>query len=41
MKRANLDESAAFRRLQRLASERNLKLIQIAGSIVTADDAFG
>ncbi len=40
MKRAKLDESAAFRRLQRLASERNQKLIQIAGSIVTADDAF-
>jgi response regulator NasT len=40
MRRASLDESAAFRRLQRLASERNQKLIQIAASIVTADEAF-
>jgi response regulator NasT len=40
MRRAKLDESAAFRRLQRLASERNQKLIQIASSIVTADEAF-
>lgn len=40
MRRTKLDESAAFRRLQRLASERNQKLIQIASSIVTADEAF-
>jgi response regulator NasT len=40
MKRANLDESEAFRRLQKLASEKNMKLIEIAGSIVTAEEAF-
>lgn len=40
MKRTNLDESAAFRRLQKLASEKNMKLIDIAGSIVTAEEAF-
>jgi response regulator NasT len=40
MRRTSLDESAAFRRLQRMASERNQKLIQIASSIVTADEAF-
>ncbi len=40
MRRTSLDESAAFRRLQKMASERNQKLIQIASSIVTADEAF-
>ena len=40
MKRAELDESEAFRRLQRLASEKNIKLIEIATSIVTAEEAF-
>lgn len=40
MKRAALDESEAFRRLQKLASEKNIKLIEIAGSIVTAEEAF-
>ena len=40
MKRAGLDESEAFRRLQKLASEKNVKLIEIASSIVTADEAF-
>ncbi len=40
MKHAQLDESAAFRRLQRLANEKNMKLIDIANSIVTAAQAF-
>ena len=40
MKRAGLDESDAFRRLQKLASEKNLKLIRIAEMIVTADEAM-
>ena len=40
MKRAGLDESEAFRRLQKLASERNIKLIEIAESVVTAEEAF-
>jgi response regulator NasT len=40
MKHAGLDESEAFRRLQKLASEKNLKLIEIATSIVTAAEAF-
>ncbi len=40
MKRAAMDESAAFRRLQKLANEKNLRLIEIATSIVTADAAF-
>jgi response regulator NasT len=40
MKRAGLDEGAAFRRLQKLASEKNLKLVEIARSILTADEAM-
>jgi two-component system, response regulator PdtaR len=40
MKRAGLDEADAFRRLQKLASEKNLKLVRIAEMIVTADEAM-
>ena len=40
MKRAGLDEHEAFRRLQRLASERNRKLVEIASMILTAEEAF-
>lgn len=40
MKRSGLDEPAAFRRMQKLASERNLKLVEIASQILTADQAF-
>jgi two-component system, response regulator PdtaR len=40
MKRAGLDEQDAFRRLQKLASEKNRKLIDIATMIVTADEAL-
>jgi response regulator NasT len=40
MKRTGLDEQEAFRRLQRLASERNRKLVEIASIVLTADEAF-
>jgi response regulator NasT len=40
MKRAGLDEEAAFKRLQKLASEKNLKLVEIAKPILTADEAL-
>ena len=40
MKRAQLDEPAAYRRLQQLASERNQKMIDVANTILTADQAF-
>lgn len=40
MKRAGLDEPTAFRRLQKTASDRNLKLAEVARSIITAEDAF-
>jgi response regulator NasT len=40
MKKAHLEEHNAFRRLQRLASDKNLKLVDLARMIVTADEAF-
>ncbi len=40
MKKASLGEQDAFRRLQKLASERNLKLVEIARILVTADEAL-
>ena len=40
MKNTELDEDQAFRRMQRIASEKNLKLLEIARSILTADEAF-
>ena len=41
MKKANLDEHDAFRRLQKLASDKNNKLIEIAHMILTAEEAYG
>ncbi|MEQ8785730.1 MAG: response regulator [Pirellulaceae bacterium] len=40
MKRTGLDEPASFRRLQKLASEKNLKLAEIAVQILNAEEAF-
>ena len=40
MKKANLDENDAFRRLQRLASDKNKKLVEIAKIFLTAEEAF-
>jgi response regulator NasT len=40
MKKVGLDEQDAFRRFQKLASEKNLKLVELARMIVTADEAF-
>lgn len=40
MKRVGLDEVEAFRRLQRLASDQNKKLVEIAQMILTAEAAF-
>ena len=40
MKKASLDENEAFRRLQRLASDRNKKLVEVAQMIVMAEEAF-
>ena len=40
MKRAGMNEQDAFRRLQKLASEKNRKLVDISSMIVTADEAL-
>lgn len=40
MKKANVDEADAFRRLQKLASEKNRKLVEIASMILTAEEAL-
>lgn len=40
MKRSGLDEHDAFRRLQKLSSEKNLKLASLAQMIVTAEEAL-
>lgn len=40
MKRAGIDEQSAFRRLQKLASENNRKMVEIAQSILTAETAL-
>ncbi|MCA9070877.1 MAG: response regulator [Planctomycetaceae bacterium] len=41
MNRACLNEADAFRRLQKLSSEKNRKMADIARTIVEADEAFG
>ncbi len=41
MSKAGLDEHDAFRRLQKLASDKNKKLVDIAQSILTAEEALG
>lgn len=40
MRQTGLDEPAAFSRLQKLASDKNKKLIEIAQTILTAAEAF-
>jgi response regulator NasT len=40
MRRTGLPEHDAFRRLQRLASDRNRKLADVARMILTAEDAY-
>jgi two-component system, response regulator PdtaR len=40
MKKGGLDESESFRRLQKLASDKNRKLVEIASMILTAEEAF-
>lgn len=40
MEKASLGEAEAFRRLQKLASEQNRKLVEIARMLLTAEEAF-
>jgi AmiR/NasT family two-component response regulator len=41
MRKAKLDEQEAFRRLQKLASEKSRKLVEIAQMILVAEEALG
>lgn len=41
MKKAGLDESTAFRRLQKMSSDKNKKLVEIAKILLTAEEAYG
>ena len=40
MQRSGLDEQSAFTRLQRLCSDKNLRMAEIARAILLADEAF-
>jgi response regulator NasT len=40
MKRSGLNEPDAFRRLQKMASDRNIKLVEAARMIIAAEEAF-
>jgi AmiR/NasT family two-component response regulator len=40
MKKGGLEEADAFRRLQKLAADKNRKLVEIATMILTAEEAF-
>jgi AmiR/NasT family two-component response regulator len=40
MKRLRVDEEDAFRRLRRLASDQNTKLVEVAQQTVSADEVF-
>lgn len=41
MKRKNIDESAAYRAMQKMAMDRNLRLAEIASSIIAAAEILG
>src|SRR5206468_655259 len=40
MKRLRVDEQEAFRRLRKLASDRNLKAVEVAQTILSSDEIF-
>lgn len=40
MRNGQMDEATAFRRLQKIASDKNRKLVEIAEMILTADEAM-
>ncbi|HMF19387.1 MAG TPA: response regulator [Gemmataceae bacterium] len=41
MKRTGRDEASAFQSMQKLARDKNRKLVQVAEMILTAEEAFG
>lgn len=40
MKRADLNEAEAFRRLQKISNDRNQKMVEVSQSIIEAEQAF-
>ena len=40
MKKVGLDEQEAFRRLQKMAMDKNRKLVEVAQMVLTAEQAF-
>ncbi|MFN0196431.1 MAG: ANTAR domain-containing response regulator [Planctomycetaceae bacterium] len=40
MTRTQLSEADAFRRLQQLSNEKNVKMVEVARMLITADEAF-
>jgi two-component system, response regulator PdtaR len=40
MKRSKLEEPDAFRRLQKMATSKSMKLVEVAQAIVTAEDVI-
>jgi response regulator NasT len=40
MRRAGLEEEAAFRRLQKLARHKNLKLVDVAEIVLAAEESM-
>jgi two-component system, response regulator PdtaR len=40
MKRMRMDEEEAFRRLRKLSSDRNLKLVEVARHVLAAEEVF-
>jgi response regulator NasT len=40
MKRLRVDEEDAFRRLRKLSSDQNRKLVEVAQGVLAAEEAF-
>ena len=40
MKRVRVDEGEAFRRLRKLSSEKNRKLVEVARDLMAAEEVF-
>jgi response regulator NasT len=40
MRRLRVEEDEAYRRLRKLASDRNLKLVELAQAILSAEQVF-
>jgi response regulator NasT len=41
MKRLSLDEATAFQRLQKMARDKNKKLVEVAEMILAVEDVYG